>query len=89
MKTWGIPLKIPLRKRKYFKEEFEFEVIYKYLTTIRHKFAVVPKEMLTDVQSSVVKDRPSIQVLVAQNINVYESLSKEEQDMLLSYFIDD
>lgn len=49
MKTWGIPLKIPLRKRKYFKEEFEFEVIYKYLTTIRHKFAVVPKEMLTDV----------------------------------------
>ena len=33
--------------------------------------------------------RASIQVLVAQNINVYESLSKEEQDMLLSYFIDD
>ena len=89
MEMWEIPSKIQLLKRRYFKQESEFEVIYKYLKTIRYKFAVIPEELLAGVQGSVVMDRAAIQNLVAQNISVYQSFNKEEQNFLLSYLIRD
>ena len=89
MEIWEIPSKIQLLKRRYFKQESEFEVIYKYLKSIKYKFAVVPEELLAGVQGSVVMDRAAIQNLVAQNINIYRSFNKEEQNFLLSYAIRD
>ena len=88
VETWEIPRKVQFLKSASFKEA-EFKVIYLYLESIKHNFAVVPENVFAGIQNPVVMDRSIIQSLVAQNINFYSGLNQEHQNLLLSYIIHD
>ena len=89
METWEIPKKVQFLKSASFKDEAEFKVIYLYLESIKHNFAVVPENVFDGIQKPHVMDRSIIQSLVAQNVNFYSSLNQEHQNVLLSYIIRD
>ena len=89
IKKWETPSQIQFLISKDFREESEFKVIYDYLTKVQCNVAVVPEQVFVSIQNPIVMNRSTVQNMVFHSINIYSSLSQEDQNILFSYIIRD